>query len=651
MAKRARMSLKSVDYQVSKRIDLVFVLAIAGRIDAQGRILAQQLDEGRQIYYGYAVLDSLSSSYSMFKYFFDIFVPNSDSDSMHEAMMTPGGIIAITAESLFLVSFSALAVKFDNEKEESYKKFIATAWPYFRDVIKGLKNAYKGWRSAVVAASLIGGIDLKYLIAPIGLILGVLAAANRFWLRHMVEERKTMMTNNAKLRNEIKNLLTLTPEESNFFFHQIKKQSEVTRILAFLSVAAGGFLDGLYLYVGVLGLAVLSPAMLSSMAYICVFYTLACMITRVYEEYDFQVRLCITQTKCKLEINAKVMETTYIKFLALQEKPNKTITELNELKILKEDIYSLLDEFEVHRKVLSQQSTQTYFTAILLGIKNGLYAYGALASILFLSASLLSFYGVLFPPALIVISVTLGLLFMATFLVHSLVMNYQHLNKEKTSVERPYDQLIDMKNKIHKNQEIDELPEEDSFRQSVNDGLKVDSSPQFFFQEWFEVLRSIFSGLGKGQKFVDFAANPLQEPDEHGHYHDSKIMYVLSLFSALLFGATLGLRALTRGFGRVPLGQQQEQPAKTADSGQILLQTKPPATSTTEIELQPKVSENPIQSIKPRTDSLSRSYSHLPVLGLFETKSGTTKKFHRSESDASLMAHSTIPDDTILGLA
>ena len=36
---------------------------------------------------------------------------------MHELMMTPGGIIAVTAESLFLVAFSVLAVKFDGEKE------------------------------------------------------------------------------------------------------------------------------------------------------------------------------------------------------------------------------------------------------------------------------------------------------------------------------------------------------------------------------------------------------------------------------------------------------------------------------------------------------------------------------------------------------
>lgn len=59
----------SDENQASKPTDLVFILAIAGRIDAQSRILAQKLDKSRSIYYAYAVMDSLSSSYSMFKYF------------------------------------------------------------------------------------------------------------------------------------------------------------------------------------------------------------------------------------------------------------------------------------------------------------------------------------------------------------------------------------------------------------------------------------------------------------------------------------------------------------------------------------------------------------------------------------------------------
>ena len=58
------------------------------------------------------------------------------------------------------------------KKKTSYKKFIATAWPYFRDVMKGLKNAYKGWRSTVIAINVIGNVDIKNLIISYWIGLG-----------------------------------------------------------------------------------------------------------------------------------------------------------------------------------------------------------------------------------------------------------------------------------------------------------------------------------------------------------------------------------------------------------------------------------------------------------------------------------------------
>ena len=52
------MSIKNDDNPALKPKDLVFILAIAGRIDAQSRIHAQDLDKGRHVYYAYSVLDS-----------------------------------------------------------------------------------------------------------------------------------------------------------------------------------------------------------------------------------------------------------------------------------------------------------------------------------------------------------------------------------------------------------------------------------------------------------------------------------------------------------------------------------------------------------------------------------------------------------------
>lgn len=80
-------------------------MAIAGRIDAQSRLLAQKLDKNRYIYHAYAVVDSLSSSYSMFKYFMEVFIRKTDADYIHKILTSPEGIAAIAAEAIFLVVF------------------------------------------------------------------------------------------------------------------------------------------------------------------------------------------------------------------------------------------------------------------------------------------------------------------------------------------------------------------------------------------------------------------------------------------------------------------------------------------------------------------------------------------------------------------
>ncbi|MCL9684520.1 hypothetical protein [Legionella maioricensis] len=667
------MSLKSDDSQASTPTDLVFILAIAGRIDAQSRIIAKELDNDRSIYYGYAVCDSLSSSYSMFKYFLDVFFANSSNDAMHDLMMTPGGIAAMTLESLFLISFSVLAAKFDNETGDNYKKMIATAWPYFRDIMKGLKNAYKGWRSAIVAFGLLGAVDINFLIIPVGVILGIFAAANRFLVRYLVTEpRKSMMSANVRLKDEIKQLLSLTYEESKLYAQDIQEQDVDTRIFAFLAVGLGGAIDGLYLYVGVLSLAILSSPLLFYMVAMCVFYTVACIITRIYEEYDFQLRLLITQTKCRLELVAKETETVYAKLLALQKKTDKSDDDLIQLSLLKNELNYLLTQFEEQRKILRERSTRTYLSAVLLGLKNGLYVYGALASILFLVGSILTLSGWVFPPALLVVCVSLGLVFITTCIIHSLITNYQHLQKEKAQAELP-ELLVALRNSIKLNQDLDCWVEKDVFREILDEGIAVEASPQSSVQDRSEVVRSTFSGFGKGQKIISFFGFFLQSKDEQGHYHDSSAMQIFSVFSALIFGIILGLRALARGFGRVPLGQDQpavslapepviprERSAKGPEKGELSsLHESTDKKGTADIKLELiKISKNAkdasttkvpgesIQQFKSRNDSQFRFDSSRSIFGFFETKAS----LHRSESDACLISRDASPDGTIRGL-
>lgn len=610
------MSLKNDENQALETMDLVFILAIAGRIDAQTRVIAKQIDEktrkiaklidqDRSIYYAYSILDSLSTACTMAKYVADMLNTNNDSDSMHDIMMSPGALIAFSIESVFLVSFSYLATYFDNDQNDVYKKFIVTAWPYLRDVMKGLKNAYKGWRSAVSALSLIAGIDIKYLIAPLGLFLGILGAANRFWLRYMTEDRKLKMSSNSKLLARIKTLNSLSAEEHLYLLSLIEYQSLASRTMAYVSMAFGGFIDGLYLYVGVLGLAALSPPMLIAMSIICIFYTLVCIITRLYEEYDYQRRLFVTQTQCQLMLLTKETETHYLDLLFLKEIDFPSFQELDEIKRKERELALLIKRFEEKKTALQALHNKTYLSALLMGLKNGLAAYGALASILFLIAAIIVLTGAAFPPFLLISSVILGLAFMIGFTIHALVENYKHINKEN-SENKSYQQLLDIKNKILLDQlkDTDPLPEQ-SIHSSLKSGLSLDPSPQYFFLEWFEVCRSLFSGIGKGQKFIDCALGFLQEKNDQGHYKDTPIMYVLGAISAFFFGIVLALRAFAKGFGRSPLGA-----ADLAEGIEPIPNTKEqspsvviPTTKTTENVPPPEAPGESINYTKPPIDS------------------------------------------------
>ncbi|WED43007.1 hypothetical protein [Legionella cardiaca] len=532
-----------------------------GGLDQQSRLLAKRLHELGFIYALYGALDGLSLSYSMFKYTFDLLYANtkvSSSDVMHEWLLTPEGVAIAVSSSVSMVVFSMLANHFKDDDKNQLKSFIATVWPYLRDSMKGLKNAYKGVRSAIQVAEILGGQNLRSLIVPVGVLLGVLAAANRMWMRYYVNLRKDMMKANAQLLEEIKNAPCMSLEKIEEARAKTKTQEMSLRRKMLLSAAYGGIVDGLYLYVGVLGLCTLAPTVFTAMTVFCAIYFLACIATRIYEEYDFQRRLVIMQAKIELALCGKELETQFnhLNLLALEiAKLDLTQARETQQQELVETIGLLRDEFEKKRAYLRELSTLSYSSAFLAGMKNGLAAYGALASAMFAVATVIVLASANFPPALLITCITLGMTLLIGFIAHSLIHAYRHQTKQEAEVNNnPHDQklneiLIALKTT---KQHVEELKPE-KIKTAISDGMVVDPSPQFFFQEWFEVIRSFFSGLGKGSKAVDFTMNSFQERDIDGHYHDTPIMLGVTVLSAVVHASALALRAQARGFGKPPI--------------------------------------------------------------------------------------------------
>ena len=644
------MSSKNDDNALPTK-DLVFILAIAGRIDAQSRILAEELVKTRHVDHAYDALDSLSSSYSMFKYFFDVYFGGS-TDEMHEFMLSPAGIAGITLGSIFLVSFSVLACHFDKEKDNNYKKLIADAWPYFRDILKGLKNAYKGWRSVVAVMSLLGIADASALIIPIGITLGVLGAVNRSLIRAIRDVRKTMMVHNSSLFLQ---LIKVSSEADlkNFYkeYGEVQQQNDKDRYLAFLYSGIGGFIDALYLYVGVLTLTALAPYLLIPLASVCAFYTLASIVTRIYEEYEFQQKLIITQTKCSLAYQTKEIQLAFVQLMSLTGKTDKTAEDLLLIEKLKNRLCSSIEEFEKQRKLLKDQTSIYLVSTLLIGLKHGLYAYSGISSVFFLVSAILILAGVSFPPLAIALAVSTGLVLIAAYVGNALYDHYQHKKNQNTFDETEYQQLLAMKMQIEQHSEIN-LLSADQVNASLLNGLSAPAVPVYFYQEWWETIRSFFSGLSKGQKFVDFAGNPLQEVGEDGHYLDTPVMYILGALSALLFGFILALRALGRGFGRTSLDSKMDPalaaqvPAKLDDKVDIKVKEKPVQEPIVSSVPKTETSGESVQQTK-WNDSPDNTSKFLPFLGFFGAKDRSLK---RSRSNNLLNTLITSEPSTIQGL-
>lgn len=539
-----------------------YIYTLAYRLDKTSRALAKKLHDLGFIYALYGALDGLSLSYSTLKYCFDVFLTNSSlasADAMHTWLLTPTGIAVAVTESVFIIVFSILANYFaqeDTDKLNRFKRFIVLVWPYLRDVMKGLKNAYKGVKTTLQVAGLIGSSDLRLFVLPLGLMLGLMSVLNRMWFLHMVSLRKDMMVDNAKT------LAFIRAESLHKFqrsHYKIKKQETTTKIKAFLSASYSGVIDSLYLYMGLLSLSSLVWPALVVMTVFCVVYSISCVAVRIYEEYDNQRKLAITQAEIELELYSKEIQILFLSLQTLSEdmacnaKGIDTLANTEAVRFLSEKTTEKIRLFKEKKAHLQSLVTLSYFSGFLSGLKHGLYAYGALSSILFAIVTVLLLCSIACPPALLISIISTGMLLLVGFVVHSLVYTYQHRTKQEQKKDKPDDRLIEILAVINDIQQTTAFNNGD-IKTIVGDEAKVDASPQFFFQQWFEVVRIFFSGICKGPKVVEFGLNPLQEADAIGNgYHETPFMLVISFFTSMTFAVVLSLRTLAKFFGRAGL--------------------------------------------------------------------------------------------------
>lgn len=531
------------------------------------RCKANEFNKLKWIYGLYGALDGLSTSFSMFKYFFEAYYANSStssSDALHDWTLTPEGLECVIFISGMLASLSCIANQnADNKTNNETIKFIVKYWPFARDTMKALKNTYKGLRNALVFADMYfpGHGYNSINILPAGIVLGVIAAMNRMWLRAIRDERKGLKKQNLQFVQELEAMLNRNSKEDNdrieVIQQKLQSQSQFFWLCADLAAAFSGVIDAPYLYFGVLGVTLLVPGswFFIVVATCSIAFAAACIATRIYEEHNYQRELLVTQLQVELAIYKRSLAILFGELKAISAPDSNLSEQLKSQTDVYDQLVKMWSSAKDCKAKLHNQSVLSWGAITLGGLKNGVDAYGALASMMFASATAATLLGWTYAPVLLVGFVVLGMACLMFFLTTALLQYQSHLiekNKAATQVlsgpneeQSMFTYFEDLKTYIQTKQPLN-LDALDTHKKEILAGMIVDASPQFFFQEWFEVVRLWCSGSNKGIRAVDSMLIALQTLGDDGHYHDTHSMVIVAYFDAALYALIFALRGFAR---------------------------------------------------------------------------------------------------------
>ena len=676
------------------------VTLIIERLDAESRRLAKEFDRLKVIYALYGLLDGLSTSYSTLVYFFNVAdTATSSADAMQDWMRTSSGVAVAATETITLVAFSFLANIFDDKDQKAFKRYIAIAWPYCRDSIKGLKNAYKGVRSSLQTVGMLSGHDLHNMIVPLGLALGVISILNRVCLRMLVkDDRVSKMKENTRLLSEIQGtafyfLANLPPAEerlqyknsyilvgaslhyitndgtiedvpitdSQLFLENIDKinltrapskiylyykdtqtlitsnggyvppisgfdrqeyqalragikgQSDRLNRWALLGAGYGGVVDGLYLYMGALGLTALSPPVFMAMAVCSTIFSSMCVATRVYEEYDFQRKLKATKARVELALYCKKLEAwlgavkrlkttlpapsdSELEFLLSElrqsnnpalnsvnneenaimgelralwgsyreanNNPTESGTEtnkevskrlfINKLKLVCDDelVFTKTELMEKRDDVRSL-TTASGTLAVFIGLRSGLAVYGAITSIMFAVATMNALFLAPFPAVFLIAGVVVGMVCLIASLIYSLInLNNVPQLQDATECRGLFALMESLKQPLNGVLSQAQDLNFSNVREAILESMDIPLVPQPDVQKWAEVFRALGSGFSKGPRLLNFLRTMWPAVDTQENDNDGSMWFKIAVACAVVQAIVFTLTAWTRGFGR-----------------------------------------------------------------------------------------------------
>ncbi|MCH9756129.1 MAG: hypothetical protein K0U37_02915 [Gammaproteobacteria bacterium] len=339
-------------------------------------------------------------------------------------------------------------------------------------------------------------------------------------------------------------------------------QSLALQRRAYASASYAGFIDGLYMFMGLISMTALSSWALIVVSSVSVFFSAACILTRLHEEKTFQQNLVMSQQKTELSLTAKTVETHLAKLIEIKAKlmrleadgqSTNNVDHIYLTRLQKKADIALnktLAEFHESRKKLHDASKVSTMDTILVGLRHALAAYTALVCMAF-AASIFSVLLFATPlPEFVALAVVMtGAALFAGFTLYSLSVAKEHEKKQikhnENKQETIYKFIEKYKNKS-KEDLLKEFPEEgkQSASQSLFElGLDV-ALPTYYLLSWTDILRALFSGLMKAVKLIFFGLALFDNLDSYDN--SNPLLWLMIIPSAILFSFVWAGRALAK---------------------------------------------------------------------------------------------------------
>ncbi len=354
----------------------------------------------------------------------------------------------------------------------------------------------------------------------------------------------------------------------------------------FAAVIFGAIIDGLYYYMGTLFVSSLIPHLFIALFCMSALLFVICLISRVYEEYDFQRKFDVSQLKvevAKCEAELKILENKLatvdadanISFAAIKELRSKLLIDLQQYEEsadvefltdesqdeIEPDQALLIDHFLIQlikyeklQQALEDKMVYSIYSATCQGMRNGLAIQGIIASFMFFVIAIMLLNGGSVSGIFVLSFLSVSMLGLAVSLAQ-FIISYQVYKNNLDLAKRqrtPFDWLTAYENADSCQAKSDVL------LKAVNnlDQQKSKAIPDFFVIEWCEVIRLFFSGYIKAGKTV---GEVTYDPDHIGR--ESWVMFTVSVVFSLIVGVIFALRAVNKMFNQKPepmLGSLEE---------------------------------------------------------------------------------------------